>query len=73
MEIYTPTAEELQKFRDLAQPAGLKFISAEIGSEWVDKALKGAQKAEEKVDDRAEEIVQEHIDMANEKYAAIKK
>jgi hypothetical protein len=73
MEIYTPTAEELQKFRDLAQPAGLEFISSKIGSEWVDKAVKAAHKAEEKVGDRDKEIVQEHIDMANEKYEAIKR
>lgn len=72
MEVYNPSPKELEEFRNLAQPAGLKFISEEIGEKWVKKALKGAEKAEQKVGDRAEEIVQEHIDMANEKYKDIK-
>ena len=71
MQVYNPSAPELGKFRDLAQPAGLEFISQEIGDEWVNKALQGAEKAEKKVGDRAEEIVQEHIDLANEKYQNI--
>ena len=71
MEVSTPSTQELNKFRKLAQPAGLEFISQEIGEAWVNKALEGAKKAEEKVGDRAEEIVQEHIDLANEKYQNI--
>ncbi len=73
MQVSNPSSDELQKFRELAQPAGLKFISEEIGNEWVDKALKGAEDAGQHVGDRAKAIVQEHIEMANEKYEAIKR
>jgi TRAP-type transport system periplasmic protein len=66
MEIYKPTLEELAMFRELAQPAGLEFITEKVGKEWVDKALNAAKKAEEKVGDRADEIVQETIAMAND-------
>lgn len=71
MEVYNPSSEELEKFRKLAQPAGLEFISEEIGNEWVNKALSGAEEAEKAIGDRAQEIVQKYIDMANEQYEAI--
>jgi hypothetical protein len=60
-------------FRKLAQPAGLEFIRKKIGDEWVDKALAAAKKAETKVGNRAEAIVNEHIKMANDMYKEIKK
>ncbi len=59
-------------FRKLAQPAGLEFIKKKIGEEWVKKALDAAEKAEAKVGNRADAIVQEHIKMANDMYKAIK-
>lgn len=65
MNIYKPTKEELAQFRTLAQPAGIEYISKTIGKEWVDKALKSAQDAENKVGDRSDAIVQETIDYAN--------
>jgi C4-dicarboxylate-binding protein DctP len=72
MTIYKPTAQELALFRQIAQPAGLEFIRGKIGAEWVDKALKYAADAEQKVGDRADAIVQEHIQMANDLYKKIK-
>ena len=71
MDVYNPSAQELEAFRNLAQPAGLKFITDEIGQEWVDMALQGAKKAEKQIGENAQAIVQEHIDMANSKYEAI--
>ncbi len=37
MEVYNPTPAELAKFRELAQPAGKKWVENEIGKEWVAK------------------------------------
>ena len=65
VEVYQPTMEELAKFRALAQPAGLEFITTKIGKEWVDKALKCAGEAEKMIGDRAPTIVQETIEYAN--------
>ncbi len=73
MDIYQPTAEELGKFRSVAQPAGLQFITEKIGKEWVDKAIKGAAAAEAKVGGKADEIVQKLIQEANEKYKVLQK
>jgi TRAP-type transport system periplasmic protein len=73
MEIYQPTAEQLAMFRDLAQPAGLEFITEKVGKQWVDKALAAAAKAEEKVGSRADEIIQEYIALANNLLQEIKK
>jgi C4-dicarboxylate-binding protein DctP len=73
MTIYKPTAEEKAMFRKIAQPAGLEFIKTKVGEEWVNKALAAAEKAEAKVGDKAEAIIQERIDKANQMYQAIKK
>ena len=73
MTIYKPNAEQQAMFRKLAQPAGLEFIRKKIGDEWVDKALAAAKKAEAKVGNRAEAIVNEYIKMANDMYKEIKK
>ncbi len=40
MEVYNPTPAELAKFRELAQPAGKKWVENEIGKEWVAKLEK---------------------------------
>ncbi|MCB2185355.1 MAG: DctP family TRAP transporter solute-binding subunit [Deltaproteobacteria bacterium] len=73
MEIHKPTPEEAAQFRNLAQPAGLKFIEEKVGAEPVKAALAAAAAAEKKVGDQADAIIQEHIKMANEKYQAISK
>ena len=73
MTIHKPTPAELAKFRQMAQPAGLEFIKKKIGDEWVAKALAAAAKAEAKVGDRADAIVQEHIKLANDLYKGITK
>lgn len=72
MQIYKPTAEEVAKFRALAQPAGLEFLRQKIGEKWVQKALAGAKEAEAKVGDKAEETILNYIQRANQEYAAIK-
>ncbi|QJT08777.1 DctP family TRAP transporter solute-binding subunit [Oceanidesulfovibrio marinus] len=73
MEIYHPTAEDLTKFRDIAQPAGLKYIREKIGDEWVDAALKAAAEAEATVAGKEDAIVQEYIDTANKALAEAQK
>jgi len=40
-----------------------------VGQEWVDKALAAAKKGEQTVGDKADQIVQDHIKLANGKYA----
>jgi tripartite ATP-independent transporter DctP family solute receptor len=42
MEVYTPTAEELEKFRELAIPAAKAFFAKSLGEEgtaWIEKYL----------------------------------
>jgi tripartite ATP-independent transporter DctP family solute receptor len=73
MQIYKPTAAELQKFRGLAQPAGLKFIEEKVGKAPVQKALTAAAASEKKVGDKAEAIVKQTIAGAQAKYKEIKK
>ena len=73
MNIYKPTAEQLNRFRAIAQPAGLEFIKNKVGEEWVSKALKAAKEAEAKVGDQDDTIIQEHIRMANDLYKNVKK
>lgn len=68
MVVYQPTKEELAKFRDVAQPAALGYLKAKVGDQWVNRALEAAKKAEQAVGDRADRIIQEHIEMANQKY-----
>lgn len=69
MVVYQPTKEELAQFRSVAQPAALKYVREKVGDQWVEKALEAAKKGEDVVGDRAEKIVQDHIKLANEKYA----
>lgn len=71
MNVNKPTAESLEQFREIAQPPALEFITQKAGQEWVDKALEAAKSAEAQVGDRAEAIIQEHIDLANEKYGQL--
>lgn len=72
MEIYKPTLEELAQFRAIAQPAGLEFITEKIGKTWVDKTLKDAQVAEEKIGDTADAVIARTIKEANQMLDEIK-
>jgi tripartite ATP-independent transporter DctP family solute receptor len=71
MQIYQPTPEELAQFRAIAQPAGLKFIREKVGDEWVQQSLAAAEAAEKVVGDRADAIIQQHIEMANKTYKEV--
>ena len=49
MQVYAPTADELAKFKELAQPAVKKWLAGELGKDavWIDKldaAIKAASK-----------------------------
>ena len=46
MEVYTPTAAEVKKFQDAAQPAVIEWLKEEVGSEVVDEFLKAVEEAE---------------------------
>ena len=69
MVVYQPTKEEMAQYRALAQPAALTYLKGQVGQEWVDKALAAAKKGEQTVGDKADQIVQDHIKLANGKYA----
>ncbi len=66
MKIYKPSLEEQAQFRTIAQPAGLKFITEKIGKSWVDKALKDAQTAENKIGSSADAVIAQTIKDANQ-------
>jgi TRAP-type transport system periplasmic protein len=68
MQIYQPTAEEMAKFRAVAQPASLTFIKEKAGEEWTKKALDTAAATNSKVGDKADAIVQQTISEANKMY-----
>ena len=73
MQIYKPSTDELNRFRQVSQPAGLSFVRKKAGDEWTDKILKSATEAEKEVGNKADQIVQETIAYANSEYAKIKK
>jgi TRAP-type C4-dicarboxylate transport system substrate-binding protein len=50
MEIYSPTAEDLAKFRKVVQEPITEMIRKEVGKEWVDKLLKAVSNAEAELD-----------------------
>jgi len=50
MEIYSPTAEDLVKFRKVVQEPITEMIRKEVGKEWVDKLLKAVSNAEAELD-----------------------
>lgn len=45
MEIYTPTPEELAKFREKSQGPVIEWLNKEIGKEWVDGIMKATDEA----------------------------
>lgn len=57
MEIYQPTAMELKKFRELGQPAYIKWLSEKIDQAWIDKMITAAAEAEKQVDARYENLL----------------
>jgi TRAP-type C4-dicarboxylate transport system substrate-binding protein len=66
MKIYKPTLEQVGKFRSIAQPAGLGFITEKIGKTWVDNALKDAKAAEQKIGNTADKVIADTIQEAND-------
>ncbi|MCD6420607.1 MAG: DctP family TRAP transporter solute-binding subunit [Synergistetes bacterium] len=46
MKIYVPTPKQLQEFRNLSQPAVLKYVRKEIGDKWVDEIIQAVKSAE---------------------------
>lgn len=69
MNIYRPTPDEIGKFREIAQPAGLKFIREKLGDQWVDEALAAAAEAEKAVAGKEDAIVKEYIETSNKALA----
>jgi C4-dicarboxylate-binding protein DctP len=69
MVVYQPTKDELAQYRQVAQPAALTYLKEKVGEEWVSKALAAAKAGEQSVGDKAEQIVKDHMKMANDKYA----
>jgi TRAP-type transport system periplasmic protein len=49
MEVYIPTDTEVQKFRELAQPACLEWLRSEVGAQMVDEFLAAIKAAETKL------------------------
>jgi len=52
VQIYSPTQDELQEFRNMAVPAVKRFISekyGKAGDEWADKFLAAIKQAEQQL------------------------
>jgi len=47
MQVYSPSAADLEKFKNAAQPAVAKWLRGELGKdgEWIDKLNKAVKKA----------------------------
>jgi TRAP-type transport system periplasmic protein len=73
MIVYQPTKEDMAQYRELTQPAALAYLKGQVGQEWVDKALAAAKKGEQAVGDKADQIIKDHIKLANDKYAELVK
>ena len=69
MVVYQPTPADMAQYRELAQPAALSYLKGQVGQEWVDRALAAAKKGEQEVGDKADQIVKDHMKLANDKYA----
>ena len=52
MEVYQPKPEAFNKFRELGQPAYIKWLSEKVDKAWIDKILKSAAEAEQIVNKR---------------------
>jgi C4-dicarboxylate-binding protein DctP len=69
MVVYQPTKDELGQYRQVAQPAALNYLREKVGEQWVNKALDAAKAGEQAVGDKTDQIVQDSIKLANDKYA----
>ncbi len=49
IQVYTPTAQEFERFRKLGRPPAEELVRKEIGNEWVDSALKAVDQAEKEL------------------------
>ena len=47
VEVYDPSAEEMQAFRGQGQPAYMEWLTKKVDQKWIDLALDSAKKAEE--------------------------
>jgi TRAP-type C4-dicarboxylate transport system substrate-binding protein len=47
MQVYSPSAADLEKFKNAAQPAVAKWLRGELGKDgkWIDKLNKAVKKA----------------------------
>jgi tripartite ATP-independent transporter DctP family solute receptor len=48
MEVYAPTEEEMNQFRDKGQSAYIEWVKSKVGDEWLDLALECAANANKK-------------------------
>jgi TRAP-type C4-dicarboxylate transport system substrate-binding protein len=48
MEVYAPTEEEMNQFRDQGQSAYIEWVKSKVGDEWLDLALECAANANKK-------------------------
>ncbi len=71
VKVTTPKAEVLAQFRDLAQPAALDYIKEKAGEEWVNKIIAASKESEKMVGDKADQIIEDHIKLANEEYGKL--
>jgi C4-dicarboxylate-binding protein DctP len=49
IEVYTPTPQEFDRFRQLGRPPAEQLVRKEIGNEWVDAAVQAVDQAEKKL------------------------
>ena len=49
VQVYTPTAEEFERFRKLGRPPAEELVRKEIGNDWVDRALRAVDEAEKDI------------------------
>ncbi|MDR1978107.1 MAG: TRAP transporter substrate-binding protein DctP [Synergistaceae bacterium] len=48
MQVYAPTAAEMDQFRSLGQPGYIEWLKSRVPQEWIDLALKESEAANEK-------------------------
>jgi len=49
IQVYTPTAQEFDRFRKLGRPPAEQLVRKEIGNDWVDRALQAVDQAEKEL------------------------
>ncbi|HVL34072.1 MAG TPA: TRAP transporter substrate-binding protein [Burkholderiales bacterium] len=49
IQVYTPTAQEFDRFRSLGRPPAEQLVRKEIGNDWVDGALQAVEQAEKEL------------------------